>query len=164
MVEFSPSPAANVLPVSIKLRVDSGCFCRSCCPEGHRLIADYLRQHRDVEVEARIIEHESGPEILTYINLAAGVCALAASVISLVVAIVQARAEGAKRGDKRGHPFRLSIRRIGDEQKFEEDIVMEIPLDKDSAIDSIADRLLKHVNQIKAATPKKKAAKRKKKC
>ena len=153
-----------MLPVSIKLRVDSGCFCRSCCPEGHRLITDYLRQHPNVEVEARIVEHESGPEILAYINLTAGVASLAAAVVSLVVAVVQARAEGARRGDKRGYPFRLIIRRIDDKQKFEEDIVMEIPPEKEMDIDQIACRLLTHANQIKASMPKKKTGKRKKKC
>jgi hypothetical protein len=162
MKDFGPSAGKEAVAVSIKLKVDSGCFCKSCCPEGHRLLAEHLRLHPEVLKDARMVEHESGPEILTYMNLAGGALAFAAAVITLIVAIIQARAEGARRGDKRGYPFKMIVRRIDNQKEFKEDLLLEIPLEADINAEEIASRLLSYA-KANAKNSRRKPAKTKKK-
>jgi hypothetical protein len=109
-------------PVSIKVRVDSGCYDRGCCPAAHEIIDRELdTMHRSGETQFRYIKHESGPEILAYAGAAMG---LAASVIGLVTVIIQARAEGRKKGDRHNDPVTLVVRRIETADTLLEERVM----------------------------------------
>ncbi len=86
-------PKRNEVPVSIKIRIVSGCFHREHSPRAYEIIdAKLSKLPRNVMLGFE--EHESGPELLVYV--AAGV-ALTTSVINLVTAIIKARSEGVKK-------------------------------------------------------------------
>ena len=75
--------------VSIKVRVDSGCFHREHSPRAYKIIDEYLRANPSDDW--RFEEHESGPEILVWVAAATSVVTLAASVLNLVSTIIRAR-------------------------------------------------------------------------
>ena len=60
----SKNPPANCLTVSFKIRVSSGCFHREHSPHAYRIIDGYLAGADLSDVQHRIDEHESGPELL----------------------------------------------------------------------------------------------------
>lgn len=108
--------------VSIKVRVDSGCYDRGCCPAAHEIIDRKLDELRRAgETRFRFEKHESGPEILAYVGGAVG---LAASVIGLVTVIIQARAEGRKKGDRHSDPVTLVVRRMETNNQLLEERLM----------------------------------------
>jgi hypothetical protein len=72
------------------------------------------------------IEHESGPELLVYLAMATAGVTLAKSVIDLIVAIVKARTQGVKNGDRPNDPVELIVRRAGDGDKFVEEKILRI--------------------------------------
>jgi hypothetical protein len=103
----------------IKVRVCGGCFCRNCCPNAHEIIDRHRRAGalRDAEV----VEHETGPEVLFWMTIAAAATAgiqLTASVIELITKIIEARTEGRKRGDRRDESLELIVRTIDKDGKF----------------------------------------------
>jgi hypothetical protein len=107
--------------VSIKVRVESGCFHRSCSPEAYRIIDAHLRRPpKDVEV----IEHESGPELLLYLAVAAGALSLAKSVVELITEIFKARAAGIKKGDRPRDALTLIVRRVDEKGGYREEITL----------------------------------------
>lgn len=96
---------------SLKVRVSSGCFHREHSPEAYALIDEALTATpRDRRVE--FVEHENGPELLVELALATAGLGLAKSVIDLVVAIIKARGEGVRRGDRPSEPVELIVRRF----------------------------------------------------
>jgi hypothetical protein len=124
MQDFGNRPPgdSDEFPVSIKVRADSGCYDRSCCPAAHEIIdreLDVLRQAG--ETQFRFEKHESGPEILAYVGGAVG---LTASIVSLVTVIIQARAEGRKKGDMHSDPVTLVVRRMETSDQLLEERVM----------------------------------------
>lgn len=165
MEEFEGSVTGepDQFPVSIKVRVDSGCYDRGCCPAAHEIIdreLDSLR--RSEETRFRYIKHESGPEILAYAGAAMG---LAASVIGLVTVIIQARAEGRKKGDRHDDPVTLIVRRIETDDKLLEERVMTFTGHEKVTPDRIAALLTggaKRIAPKSRAKPKAKQPRRKK--
>ncbi len=109
--------------VSIKVRVASGCFHREHSPRGYALIDSYLRGSSP---DFEFVEHESGPELLVYLAVATAGLTLAKSVIDLITAIIQARAEGVKKGDHPDDPLELIVRRIDNGQEYREEFVLRI--------------------------------------
>jgi len=165
ITDFGRGTPHWAMPISIKLRVESGCFCRSCCPEGHRLINEHLEQNPLPPLEARMIEHESGPEILTYLDYVEGVASFGAAIIGLILVIIQSRSRGIKRGDKKGDPFKLIIRRT-DGNKFHEELVMKIPSDAEVDINKLSKHFFESANRIKtsaSASPRRKVTGKNKK-
>jgi hypothetical protein len=75
---------------------------------------------RDFEV----VEHESGPELLTWIGSGLSV---AAGVISVVVAIIGARRAGVQGGDAPSDPLEVIVRRMDDGDTFREEKIAVIP-------------------------------------
>ena len=65
----SHAPSAGEFPVSIKIRITSGCFHREHSPQAYKIIDEGLR---DLPKDVAWEEHESGPEIIAW--AAAGVC------------------------------------------------------------------------------------------
>jgi len=156
MARFGPDTDGAGLPVSIKLRIDSGCFCHNCAPEAHRIIEDYRRRAEPERDGTRIVEHETGPEILAYLALTTAGLALTKSVIDLIVAIVKARADGAKKGDRSGPPFELIIRRFDQDGKYAEEKILRIPHGHDVDAESLSQALMNYSTKA----PAKKKAKR----
>lgn len=108
--------------LSIKIRVASGCFHREHSPHAYAEIDSRLA--RGVSLDIEFVEHESGPELLVYLAGATAGIALAKSVIDLITAILKARSEGVKKGDKPDAPLELIVRRIDDGREFQEEIIL----------------------------------------
>ena len=71
-------------------------------------------------------EHESGPELLVYVAVATAGVTLAASVINLVTAIIKARSEGVKKGDRPDEPIELIVRRVDDRRGLREETILRV--------------------------------------
>lgn len=100
------------IPVSVKVRVVSGCFHREDSPHAYRLIDAALRESglEDERDAVRWHEHESGPELLVWIPFVTAGIALSAAVINLIVSILKARSDGIKAGDRPREPLELVVR------------------------------------------------------
>jgi hypothetical protein len=106
-------------PISIKLRVSSGCFHCSCSPMSYRIIREEL--HRNFDHDVELVEHESGPELLVWVALGTAGISLTASLINLVTAIIRARSEGMKAGDRHySEPVELIVRRVTEKGEVQE--------------------------------------------
>ena len=112
------------VPVSIKVRVTGGCFHREHSPHAYQLIDKFLHAHHLRDEGISFEEHESGPEVLAYIVLTAGVLNLSVSVINLITAIIKARSEGIKHGDHPNAPVELIVRRFNNDGKLQEEKVL----------------------------------------
>jgi hypothetical protein len=109
--------------VSIKVRIESGCFHREHSPEAYKVIDRRLTKlPRNVDW----VEHESGPELLVYLAVTTAGLALAKSVVDLITTIIKARSEGINRGDHPRHPLVIIVRRITDREGYREEIVAKI--------------------------------------
>jgi hypothetical protein len=125
--ESQRRPHEGEVPVSLKVRVTSGCFHREHSPHAYALIDRHLASVRAAQrSELAFVEHESGPELLVYWALATAGATLAKSVIDLIVAIIKARTEGVKTGDQPNDPVEVIVRRVGDGDKFVEETVLRI--------------------------------------
>jgi hypothetical protein len=116
----------NDFAVSIKIRVDRGCFHRSCCPNAYKMIDDKLKSMLNNYDEFVFEEHETGPEILVYLTLAAAGVSLASNVIALINTIIKARFEGQKKGDNHRDPIEIIIRRVDKKGEFLEETILKI--------------------------------------
>lgn len=111
------------VPVSIKVRVTSGCFHQEHSPHAYELIDKALaRGAREFEY----VPHESGPELLVYLAVATAGITLAKSVIDLITTIIKARTEGIKKGDQPSHPLELIVRRVDEVRQVREEVVLHI--------------------------------------
>lgn len=125
--EVQRPPRQGEVAVSIKVRVSYGCFHREHSPEGYRLIDEHLASVPPSErSDFAWLEHESGPELLVYLALTTAGVTLAKSVIDLITAVLKARAKGVERGDRPKDPLEIIVRRVGAEDKFEEELVFRI--------------------------------------
>lgn len=120
---FESGVNAAGVGVSLKVRVTSGCFHRSCSPRAFEVIDEQVASNLSEEQYVELVEHETGPEILTLVT--AGVM-LASSVIDLVVSILQARREGIRRGDGPSEPLELIVRRFDRSGTLREEMVLRV--------------------------------------
>jgi len=117
-----PAQAGDIA-LSVKVRVVSGCFHREHSPRAYQSIDAYLvTAAPDVD----FVEHESGPELLVYLALATAGVTLTKSVLDLITAIIKARSEGTKKGDRPRDPVELIIRRVDTGDEFHEEIAFRI--------------------------------------
>jgi hypothetical protein len=119
-----PDPGAAA--VSIKVRVTSGCFHRDHSPQAYALIDDALHRVPPTDRPFQFLEHESGPEILVYVAAATAGISLAKSVIDLLVAVLKARSEGVKKGDRPAEPLEVVVRRSIDPDRVDEELVVRV--------------------------------------
>jgi hypothetical protein len=127
MSQFGAQLPDGFTPVSIKVRVVSGCFHREPSPAAYQVIDDYVKRADLSDVHYRIEEHESGPEILVYLAVTTAGLSLAKSIVELVTAIIKARSEGIKRGDRPADPLEVIIRGHSKEGEYTEERIMRIP-------------------------------------
>ena len=123
--EARPSAHPGDIAVSIKIRVVSGCFHREHSPRAYDTIDSQLAK-LSPRSELGFEEHESGPELLVYLAVATAGITLAKSVIDLITAIIKARADGVKKGDKADDPLELIVRRVDKREEFHEEIVLRV--------------------------------------
>lgn len=125
--ESKRPPREGEVSVSLKVRITSGCFHREHSPRAYELIDKHFASiPASQRYELAFVEHESGPELLVYLALATAGISLAKSVIDLVVAIIKARADGVKSGDRPNDPLEVIVRRVGDGDQFAEETVLRI--------------------------------------
>lgn len=125
---FAASTKGAGAVISIKVRVDSGCFHREHSPRAYGIIDEYLRANRSDDW--RFEEHESGPELLIWVAAATSVVTLAASVLNVVSTIIKARSDGIARGDSAHAPIELVVRKVVSAEKVHEETVLRLfPLD-----------------------------------
>jgi hypothetical protein len=119
-------PRSGEAAVSIKVRVPSGCFHREHSPNAFDFIDQSLKRLAAPETEVVFQEHETGPEVLTYVALTAAGLSLTAAVINLVTAIINARSKGIGKGDHPTAPLHLIVRRVHETQGFHDEQVLTI--------------------------------------
>ena len=165
-------PRPGEAAVSFKVRVSSGCFHREHSPNAYVVIDQNLKRLAKTGTLLAFEEHESGPEILAYVVLAAAGVNLAAQVINLVTAIIKARSEGIKKGDHPTDPLHLIVRRVHNAEGFREEQVLTIghteAIDEAKLQQHLTDALRKLLKESeplepKAADPKSAARKKTKK-
>lgn len=122
------------IPVSIKIRVTSGCFHRQHSPMAYKIIDKHLALLPPDQLDFMFEEHESGPEILVYLAIMTAGISFAKSVIDLITAIIKARTEGIRQGDNPRDKLKLIIRRTRKNGDVLEKEVMKFetegPIDK----------------------------------
>jgi len=152
-LESRRPPQAGDIALSVKLRVVSGCFHREHSPYAYQAIHSHLASSAP---DLEFVEHESGPELLVYVAVATAGLTLAKSVIDLITAIIKARSEGVKKGDRPNDPLELIIRRVEDGTGFHEEIVLRIghndPVDSKVIEKQIAEALRKLHEQKSSST------------
>ncbi len=120
MRSFSEGLGGAGVALSIKVRAPAGCFHREHSPHAFALIDQQLA---GTPHDFDYLEHESGPELLTWI--ADGVT-IATPVVTTIVAIAKARRLGVKRGDAPGDPIELIVRRAEDGDGVREETVLRL--------------------------------------
>ena len=143
--------------ISIKIRVTSGCFHRKCSPNAYQIIDTYLRSYSSQDMQLSFQEHESGPELLVYIALGTAGITLAKSIVDLITAIIKARSEGIKRGDRPDAPIELIVRGFDDSGKIIEEIVLRL-----ESRDPVKRELIEKTLQKKVSTMLSRLKKKKK--
>jgi len=119
-------PRPGEVAVSIKVRVTSGCFHREHSPRAYELIDRHIGGLPPEERDFRFEEHESGPEVLVCLAVTTAGITLAKSVIDLITAIVNARAQGVRKGDRPRDPIKVIVRRTRTSGEFQEEEALEI--------------------------------------
>ena len=157
MPQFDTKSLDGFAPVSIKVRVEGGCFHREHSPDAYRLIDDYTAAADLSDVHYQIEEHESGPEILVYLAVTTAGLSLAKSVLELITSIIKARSEGIKRGDSPAEPLEIIVRGHTKDGEYLEEKILRIPTGTTITPKQLAEAFPK---QSKLATP---PAKRRKK-
>jgi len=131
----------HTLPITIKIRAEKGCFCRSHSKETNRLIDEIIEQDHNHELNYN--EHESGPEIIAWLALGTAGLTVTKSLIDLITAIINACKNGRKKGDDHEGKLLLIVRDTHRTENSTEEIVLEI-YDNDM-IDSA--KIKKQLNQ-----------------
>jgi hypothetical protein len=120
---------SGAVPISIKVRVSSGCYHREHSPHAYSLIDRHLTEV-PMHDEFMFEEHESGPELLVFVAAMTAGISLTKSIIDLIVAIIKARSEGIKKGDHPTSPLELIVRRTFKDDEFKEETVLRIGHDE----------------------------------
>ena len=142
--------AQHGLPVSIKVRVTYGCFHREHSPVAYGIIdreLDRILQSGE-EIDFDLEEHESGPELLVYLALGTAAVTLSKSVIDLVTAIIKARTEGNKKGDRPSESLELIVRSTRSDGEVIDSKVMEFRLGAPADSDQVSKLLTQGIQEI----------------
>lgn len=156
MERFGASNVEGLVPVSIKIRITSGCFHREHSPEAYRIIDRHLAGADLSDVQYQVEEHESGPEILVYLAVAAAGLGFAKSIVELVTTIIKARSEGIKKSDRPSEPLELIVRGYRKDGEYFEETVLRIPSHQNITPKQIEEALSKKTRQVQKIKRKKK--------
>jgi hypothetical protein len=156
-----PAKAGDI-PVSIKVRVNSGCFHREHSPKAYEIIDRHMASIPDAEYPFSFEEHESGPEVLVFLAMTTAGLVLAKSVIELITAIIKARSDGIRQGDGPNAPIEPSVRRSSKDGEFTEEKVLRVgsrdPLDKtaiEKELTKAFEKLIERKKESKEKSSKK---------
>ncbi len=112
------------IPISVKIRVSSGCFHRTHSPHAYQIIDKYMQLHPEDDYQFE--EHESGPEFLVWASLVTAGISLSANIINLITAVIKSRNEGIKLGDHPDAPLELIFRYFDEKGNLREERVLKI--------------------------------------
>jgi len=150
--ERPPEPGET--PVSIKVRVTSGCFHREHSPRAYEIIERHLRSIPDDERTFVFEKHESGPEVLVCLAATTAGLVLAKSIVELITAIIKARSDGIRQGDHPDATLELIVRRTCKDGEFTEEKVLRVgphdPVDKsviEQELRKSAEKLIKEMEE-----------------
>lgn len=132
--DFGAPMPGDGCAISIKVRVTSGCFHREHSPRAYAIIDDYMASRE--WGATRIEEHESGPELLLWLAAGTATITLTKSVIDLVTAIIKARSDGIRQGDRPADPLELIVRNVGPDGRVTEERVLRIH--RNDNVDAVA--------------------------
>ena len=107
-------------------------------------------------VQCRFEEHESGSELLVYLAVTAAGLGVVKSVVELFTAIIKARSEGIKKGDRPSDPLAFIVRGHSKNGEYFEEVVLGIPPEHVITLKQIEDARAKR----KPETQKKKRKKK----
>jgi hypothetical protein len=110
--------------------------------------------------EFEVEEHESGPEILVYLTVAAGALNVSAALVNLIAAIIKARSEGRKIGDKPLEGVELIVRGYTSGDNYFEERILRVNQSDEITAKLVRDALKKRV-VLPASTKVPKRSKRK---
>jgi hypothetical protein len=119
--------------ISIKIKVDSGCFHREHSPKAYEIIDSELENFDSFKEKAVLIEHESGPEILVYLSLVVGSIGLTTATVNMITAIINARKKGTEHGDRHDSSINLIVRNFNKKGEIKEEKI--ITIDRTSNLD-----------------------------
>jgi hypothetical protein len=150
MKKFEIRHSANLddISISVKVRVDSGCFHREHSPHAYKIIDEYLQNIPPEEYSFGFEEHESGPEILVYLALASSLITLSGNIIDLIATIIKARSESVKKGDHPRAPIELIVRRSTKSGKIREEKVLRMNYDDYVDYQEMGHKLNQAVNKL----------------
>jgi len=137
----------GAIPISIKVRVTSGCFHREHSSYAYSLIDKQLNE-TIMNNEITLNEHESGPELLIFVAAITAGISLAKSIIDLIVVIIKARSEGIKKGDHPESPLELIVRRTYKDKEFREEMVLRIGHDETVDREMVEKRLKQSISNL----------------
>jgi hypothetical protein len=146
-------PDENEIPISIKIRIDSGCYSRGCCPNAYKIIDKKLNELRDKGERFGFEEHETGPEILVYLAVTAAGLGLAKSIIEFITVIIKARSEGRRKGDHHDDPITLVVRRLQSRDALVEERLMTFNGDEDVKNEMVERLLIDGCNKLLPKKP-----------
>ncbi len=162
MNEFTAGTTEAGTAISIKIRIETGCFHREHSPHAYRIIDAYASElsRSAPELSFTIEEHETGPEILVWLKES---MEFAKSLIELVVTIYKARKEGNKQGDKPSSPLEIIVRGFQKDGVYYEEKIIRISPDHPMAEKLVKDALQKQLGAKKPLKSKKSKTTSKKK-
>lgn len=109
MKEFSAGRTQG-LALSVKVRVQTGCFHREHSPVAYDIIDAYLDKQQREPVEFRLEPHETGPEFLVWMAYGTAVVSMVTALTSLITAVISARSQGIMRGDRSNSSLDIIVR------------------------------------------------------
>ena len=114
----------NIYPITIKIRVEQGCFCPNHSPIANKLIDKIMYEYNSFEFEYH--HHESGPEIIAWLALGTAGLTVNKSLIDLITAIINACKKGKEKNDNLKGKLLLIVRDTHRTKSSTEEIVLEI--------------------------------------
>jgi hypothetical protein len=157
-------PREGEVPVSVKIRIDTGCYSRGCCPHAFNIIDRKIEELREQGERFVLEEHETGPEIILYLAVATAGLSLAKSVVDLVRTVIKARSDRQKHGDRHHDPVTLVVRRLEKGDTLAEERVMTFaPNDrvtKETVDEALLDGCRKIMSRVQPEPAKRMRTKR----
>jgi hypothetical protein len=126
MNDFGHGASEEGITVSIKVRASSGCFHREHSPAAFEIIDNKLQSPKLRRDSLSFQEHESGPEIIVYLAVLAAGLNLTTSLVNLVTAIIKARSEGVKKGDRPDEAIDVIVRGYTEDGQYFEGQILRL--------------------------------------
>jgi hypothetical protein len=122
--DFQRRQTGNGHAVSIKVRVESGCFHREHSPQAYKILDARAQKASRARGDHRTRKRAGATGLLGRDN--GSPLSLAKSVVELVTEIFKARATGIKKGDHPNDALVLIVRRVDEKNEYREDVILRV--------------------------------------